>query len=480
MPVTLRIMSNVRAALEGDYKPSAIDKLLRFRPEGYQWSPSFKMGNWDGWVRLFNKGNEEFPAGCWPLVKDYFDVHHVKCEVRDFRSVPFHKGEFVVPRTLLDKKRGSIDLRPDQRKTIRLAVAATRGVVKSATGSGKTEVMAGILTTLVRRTLTGLVPPKTLVIVPNRNLVNETSRRLEERLGITVGRISHGKWDERDITVALPATLGAKKYKSALAHLMPSLDVIMVDECHHSPSKSWYSVISKCQAYYRYGFSGTPLDRSDGSNLRLIAVTGPLIVDIESATLVAQGILAKPFVNIVEVTEPMLPDEGVPYSDVYALGIVKNINFHKAVVQQVIAERKKNHSVMVLVTQIDHGHYLDKRLWSMADFIPHRFIWAEMPNSEVEIEKAKKEFKSGLLPVLIASPIFGEGTDLPNVDTIIIADGGKSVIRVIQKVGRAMRKKATGPNRCKIIDFAHYTHPYLAKHSLKRINIYETEGFTFC
>jgi hypothetical protein len=42
-----------------------------------------------------------------------------------------------------------------------------------------------------------------------------------------------------------------------------------------------------------------------------------------------------------------------------------------------------------------------------------------------------------------------------------------------------MRKKATGPNRCKIIDFAHLTHPYLAKHSLKRISIYESEGFTF-
>lgn len=472
MTVTLHIESNVRAMLEGDYKLSAIDKLLRFRPAGYQFSPSYKNGNWDGWVRLFNKGSEVFPAGCYRLVLRYFAKKKIRCNVVDHRIVPFVWDGGVV-RELSDPAIGRITLRPDQRKTIRLSIQATRGVIKSATGSGKTEIMAGMLASMA----SGGRWPKTLVIVPNRNLIAETSKRLEERLGISIGRISHGAWGELDVTVAIPTTLSSDKFKPKLVKLMNSLEVMLVDECHHSAASTWWKAINKCQAYYRFGFSGTPLDRHDGSNLRLIAATGPLIVNIESATLVAQGILAKPYVHIVEICKPSLPEDGVPYHDVYMLGVVKNKVLHDATVAEIAREHAKGLRVLILVTQIAHGGFLTKRLAAIG--IPHKFIWADMLNADVEIARAKQKFKDGKLPVLIASPILGEGADMPSVDVIVIADGGKSVIKAIQKVGRAMRKKKTGLNKCKIIDFAHYTHPYLAKHSLNRIAIYKSEGFTF-
>lgn len=467
---TVRILNNTRAVVENCAKPSVIDKLLRFHPVGYQFMPAFSNGMWDGYIRLFNKQNGAFPVGCLDILRKHYVKKGKKFKVIDEREDPRIWGGRVV-KELFDKKLGKITLRPDQRHAIRTALQAGRGVIKSSTGSGKTEMQAGTIASLET-----IDPPKTLIIVPNRKLVTQTCKRLEMRLGYKIGRISHGKWDEQQVTVAIPKTLIQPKFRQQRAKLFATVELLMLDECHHSASHEWYTTINKCQAYYRFGFSGTPLDRTDGANLRLIGATGPLLLSIETETLVEQGILAKPYVEIVEIYKPQLPGS-IKYQDAYKMGVVKNIYYHKRVATLISREAGRGKIVLVLVTQISHGKYLSKRLAEMYPDLKHEFVWSA--TDEELLEQTVDRFESGKLKVLIASPIFGEGTDIPAVDTLIIADAGKSAIKVIQKAGRAMRAKHGKANKCRIIDFAHLTHYKLADHSLKRIQIYKREGFNF-
>ena len=81
--------------------------------------------------------------------------------------------------------------------------------------------------------------------------------------------------------------------------------------------------------------------------------------------------------------------------------------------------------------------------------------------------------KDGELDCIIASTIFDEGVDIPILDTLILAGGGKSKVRAMQRIGRVIRKY---PKKKKafVIDFLDNA-TYLKNHSAARKRMYETE-----
>lgn len=78
--------------------------------------------------------------------------------------------------------------------------------------------------------------------------------------------------------------------------------------------------------------------------------------------------------------------------------------------------------------------------------------------------------------IVISSPIFDEGVDIPSLDCVILAGGGKSQVKLLQRIGRGMRHK-DGDNTMKIYDFLDDTNKILLRHSEKRIETYASEGF---
>lgn len=473
MSATITIKSNRWAFLSGteELPTDVIRHALRYRPSGYEWSPAYKAGTWDGWICVYHEATGSFPVGCLSLVTRVLRKAGIKYKVKDFRK-PTVKWYGHIERKLLP----DITLRDDQANAVGLALRAGRGVVKFATGGGKTEMMASIIKSLGT--------PKTLVIVPSKNLLVETSERLSTRLGISVGKIGGKALDVQQVTVAIPSSLssgrarvskkGAAK-RATVKYVMKSTELLLIDECHHTPATTWSKTINRIDAYWRFGMSGTPLDRNDGSGLKLIAATGPVVANIRSKDLVEKGILAKPYVEIVRIRKPVLPP--LFYADAYNLGVVRNRYFHKIVVAKAVTEASLGKRVLILVNHLDHGYGIQRAFLRDPSGTKFEFVHAEL--GEDVITAAKKKLASGEISVLIASPVFGEGTDIPSINTLIVADGGKSVIRTVQKAGRAMRRKKEGVNECKIIDFAHETHKYLSRHSLNRIAIYESEGFEF-
>jgi superfamily II DNA or RNA helicase len=77
---------------------------------------------------------------------------------------------------------------------------------------------------------------------------------------------------------------------------------------------------------------------------------------------------------------------------------------------------------------------------------------------------------------MIATPVFKEGINIPEIKTLILAGGGKSHIAIIQKIGRGLRK-AEGKDRLIVYDFLDDCSKVTLKHSEQRYKLYRAEGF---
>lgn len=244
---------------------------------------------------------------------------------------------------------------------------------------------------------------------------------------------------------------------------------VVVHNCHHAASDSWYKVLRACGAFYRFGLSGTPLKRSDGADLRLIGVTGDVIYEIRNKYLIERGISNNVEIQFLKVTEPKGIPKGTPWDDVYKLGIVENTHRHTELCRRVAEFVAQGKQCVMMVKELEHGRQLSAHLDSS---ITHKFINGK-ESSDVR-RNAIKDYVNGDLQVLIVTSILDQGVDIPNIDVLVPAGGGKSSIKTLQRVGRGIRRG--GSSDCLIVlETADLTHRYLTEHSLQRMKDYKEE-----
>lgn len=313
----------------------------------------------------------------------------------------------------------------------------------------------------------------TLFIVTTRELLHQARKRFISRLGADetqVGIIGDGNWLPGSwVTIATLDTLESRMNTPECQDFLKSIEVMFSDEAHHVGSEKYYTISTLCRAYYRYGLSGTPLDRTDGADLRLIAATGEKIVDINNKFLVERGISAQAHVIFDKVTEPVVKKKS-RYPTVYKQGVVENPNMLSKIVEWAKIFYEAGLGCLILCEEIQHGRLIDDALWTQTDgiFIPHQFIYGG-ESSETR-QKALDDFASRNLPVLIASTILDEGVDVPTIDALILAGSRKSRIRTMQRLGRGLRGQ-----RLVVVDFANFCHKYLIEHSLQRMEDFKNE-----
>lgn len=421
--------------------------VCRARPSGYQFMPGYRRGSWDGYISLM-RSTTRFPTGLLWFVADRLQKAGFALEY-NIKSVyaPYNAGD------INDNMLYGVTLRDYQLIAIRTLLEKRRGIAKMATNSGKTEVMAGIIKAL------GF--PKTTVIVNRKELLHQTADRFEQRLGITIGKIGDGLWQPADVTVAMIQTLHSK-----LKHGLPNNQLLMIDECHHTSSDTTLDIINSICGAYRFGFSGTPLKHDLLSDMKLIAATGRLQVEVTNADLIDKGYSARPIVHITTITNDNDDMYIADYQTAYKELIVDNE--HRNIV---IAHQAKHAAgvVLILVNQITHG----KRL---LDLIPDSVFVSGIDETSYR-QGVLSVMRAANRGVFIASPIFDEGVDIPAIDTVILACGGKSHVKLLQRIGRGLRKKDNGNNVLHVYDFIDDTNKHLLHHSEARIDTYVAEGF---
>lgn len=423
--------------------------VCQARPDGYQFMPKFKAHRWDGYVSLA-KGLR-FPTGLLKRVhkalkaNNYTDIH----VIRNRKTlVPYYE----VTSDLLD----GIVLRDYQLHAVNALLEAKRGIAKMATNSGKTEVFAAIIK--------AMSIPKTVVIVNRKELMYQTAERLAERLGISIGMLGDSQRIFGTVIVAMIQTVSMLQ-EHELKQYFNGNQLVIIDECHHGSAEKMLEVLEKISGYYRYGFSGTPLKDKVLADLKLIAYTGEIVTEVTNEQLIDMGHSAKPQIHIHEITVDWDKAEDISYHDAYARCIVELWLRNEKIIK--LAERASG-VTLVVVERIEHGIILHK-------YIPNSMFISGGDSTE-DRRLAIDNMRAGLRGTYIATSIFDEGIDVPSIDTLILAAGGKSTIRLLQRIGRGLRKKE-GTNQLIVHDFIDDTNDYLYNHSLERINVYEKEGF---
>ena len=430
-----------------------VRSVCRARPSGYQYMKKFKRGHWDGYISLMN-GLNSFPTGLLTLVERALKQNDYEYELEvESPILPFTPASELSSNILK-----GITLRGYQIRAVVALLRTGRGIAKMATNSGKTEVMAAMIK--VGWDLLG-DDFQAIIILHRKELLYQTAERIKERTGLEVGMIGDGSWEVGQITVAMVQTLANKKQFDEFDGNI----FVFIDECHHASSSQMLDILFNIPGSYRFGFSGTPLKYDELSDMKLIAATGEVVCDVSNKYLIEEEYSAEPIVKLHVIESEAEALWEANYQDAYSNGIVQN-DIRNAVITDIANESKG--IVLILVNIIEHGNML-------RDAIPDS-IFIHGSDTMDDRNAVLEMMRDGKKGVYIASPIFEEGVDVPAIDTIILAAGGKSVIKLLQRIGRGLRKKENG-NELIVHDFIDDTNKYLLNHSDDRIKVYEQEGF---
>jgi len=356
-----------------------------------------------------------------------------------------------------------VTLRDDQRALANRVMAAHAGTIEAATAFGKTVLNVALSAELG-------VP--TLIVVPAKELVKQYVERFEEHGGITPNRWSGAPpWEIGEVNVSTLALLS--KHVKGVAKATEDIDFLIIDEAHHCKSRSWYKTIMRIDAYYRLAQTGTlPLD-DDFEWMHIQSCAGPLLGSVTAAELTEREGLAE---TRVFMLPSGLGGEGgrlKHFTDEYRRDIV-NCEPRNAYVEEVMRGCVDlEMRALVLCKWGEHVHGLDDRCidieervdWIVADEMSHG-----------EVSKRRHKLDIGETEVLVATTLFDEGLDVPNLDLLIMAGGGEAEGRTKQRMGRVRRLGRTG--RAAVIDFTDDHHRHLRRHSETRRQWYEDEGCT--
>lgn len=452
-----------RAWLRGQYPLEEVRQVTSYMAPGYKFSKAYKLKRWDGRKHLLLKDGS-FPQGLLPSVLRALKKvdKEAAIEIIDERpTAPPGEGRgFELQGCDFGGGKYAYQL-----ECAHEMVAKKRGIVKVATNGGKTNIAVAV---------TQHLNLPTLFLVTGIGLLHQARDRFASCLGVPlehVGCVGDGVFvpPAACITIASVDTLGKRMDDPVVKRLIDECQVVFSDECHHASAETVFDVLDAIQAPYRFGLSGTPLDRSDGADMRLIAQTGEVIYEVTNKQLVELGISVQPYLEMLRVNTPLLPKRGVTWPEVNKLGIVENAQLNQRVADRAAEAAGAGQRVLVCVEKIQHGHNIVRLLQGRTAV---RFLnGAETTEAR---KKALDELVSGLLEVVVATSILDEGIDVPAIDVIILAGGGKARIGTLQRVGRGLRT-GQGKDRLTVVDFANFCHGWLIKHSLERLETYKAE-----
>ena len=333
----------------------------------------------------------------------------------------------------------------NQLKALTICVNESNCIIKMPTSAGKTRLFLAMIK---------LFNVPTLILFNSVTLAKQTYDRAKKS-GLDIGMVQGSNVDENHMFVIVSVRSKDK--------LKRKYDMVIVDECHYSCSKNYIEILQNKNIKYRFGFSATPVKEKKFDNAKIEQYLGKVVYDVEANNMIERGRLAKPIIRFVKINSDKLPDD-IKYGAVYRDGIVNNEIRNQAIVQ--IAKGKKHCIVMVVRDQ--HGRLL-KNMIPGSIFMNHK-------TPADERQEMIERFKNDPDLIIIVSGIFDDGISIDEIETLIIASGGKAQTRTIQRAGRALRVHEK-KNTVNIYDFFDKQHGILTKHSRTRWSHYKNEGY---
>lgn len=408
---------------------------------------------------FYDRRTKKFLVGLYPIVEKAFFEKNIRLECEKLPPLNMPLGE---------SKLKGIEYYDFQEEAIDCFLKEKRGVLKIATGGGKTLVAKGVVKALN-------VP--TLFLTHRTNLVYQTAKRFEARLPEYRGKfgiIGDGEYAPNFITFATVQTVSRRlKEDSEFKRLLSAYQLVIVDEAHKMSSDMFVDSVSACTgAYYRLGLTATPFMRGDKvEEYNLIGCIGNIIHEVTNSDLISRGLLARPYVKFIEMSSNRPLDALETYKDVYLHGIVNNKQRNEKIIEIVCSLKSSKPKTLIVVQDVSHAKLLTGMIESAGIRVEMCTGTTDAKSRQRSLDKLAK----GRLDCIVASTIFDEGINVEELGSIILAAGGKSIPALYQRIGRTMRRKDGEENYCIVIDFMDRQHGILLNQSKQRLSIIKGE-----
>ena len=459
-----------------------LDKLRKkfsYRMEGYEYSPAYKNFGWNGITYIINKQNE-FPIGLLTSFKEFAEEYNFIYDIEDKRINNFSFTELDISKKLEELK---LIPRDYQLNAVDQCVKNDRGIIRAATGAGKS---------LITALIAAKFNEPTIIYVISLDLLGQFYKLFCEIFGEDqVGYIGNGICNPKRITIStiwsIARSLDLKgkvisddefsddkekfdeSKKEKIHKCLKEAKVHLLDECHVSACNTIATIYKAINPYKLYGLSGTPW-RDDGSDILIEGILGRKIIDITAGELIKKNVLVQPLIKFIKV--PPIYTQSSNYQSIYKDYIVENNVRNNLIINNCKKLVDKKYQVLILFKNIPHGKALEELA------IENNLNYAFLSGTDKleRREEVKEKLLNKELDVLIASTIIDIGVDIKTLSALILAGGGKSSIKALQRIGRVIRS-APDKKQAAIIDFKDDIR-YLNNHSKIRQEIYESEpGF---
>lgn len=405
-----------------------------------RFQPAYKLGRWDGTTSLFGIGGSGYLTHIEKIlsVLDSMDI-----EVSDIEDHRSNKQIAFTPVTETywadqgkvwpkghQQEGQPILLRDYQVEAINTFLQHHQSLQEIATGAGKTITTA---------TLSQLCEPygRTITIVPNKSLVEQTEEDFRN-VGLDVG-VYYGDRKELNCTHTIctwqSLNILDKKSKNGeadqltLAEFLDGVAAVIVDEVHMAKAEVLKNLLTRNlnNACIRWGLTGT-VPKEPYEHEQIFASIGPLVGGIKASELQDKGVLSNCHVNIVQLID--LPEFKSYAEELKYLVTDDNRMIYVSKFIKNVAEKG---NTLVLVNRIDTGKFIVNELEGSV------FI-----SGNVKTKDRKEEYDevaTSQNKVIVATyGVAAVGINIPRIFNLVLIEPGKSFVRVIQSIGRGIRK----------------------------------------
>lgn len=457
-----------------------LSEFFTFTVPNARFSPAFKNKWWDGKIRLFNRVTHTIPMGLVSKVVQYAENNAISVSYAvpsDFSDVEFsvkEAEEFIVTLNIPEDKKP----RDYQIEGFVDAVRRRRALQICPTASGKSLLIYLILMYYIKvRRL-----KSNLVIVPNTSLVKQLSSDFRE-YGFKgeIQEIFHGQ-EHNHHTIVITTWQSAKDFPKGWFH---PFDLIIGDEAHTFNAKSLQRIMDSLEnCMNRVGVTGS-MNGAVVNELTLQGLFGAKKVLAKTKELQDKGYLAELKIKALLLQYSKEDRELVKKMDYVQERdfLIRNPRRNKFI-RNLALSLKGN--TIVLFRNKEHGKVLYEVIQAQAKNRPVYFVDGDV---DVEIrEQIRKKINTDKDAIAVVSyGTFSTGINIVNLENIVFGSPSKGRIRVLQSIGRGLRKGGdkTVATLYDIVDDLSWkgrsvTHKnYMLEHFQERLNLYVAEQFPY-
>lgn len=450
------------------------EQKLKFLMPYARHVPAYKLGRWDGCVGFFTMGGSTFVnalSHVIPILQEQkyeFEVedHRTPWDLKFTKVTETHFNDRVWP----EKHPAAgqpVMLRDYQVEIINKFIENPQSIQEIATGAGKT---------LMTAVMSNLIEPygRSIVIVPNKDLVNQTEADYIN-LGLDVGvyfgdRKDFGK--THTICTWQSLNIMEKRFRDGESQL--SLDdfaedvvCIMVDEVHQAKADVLKKLLTGSfrNVPIRWGLTGT-IPKADHERLSLEVSLGEVVHQLAASDLQEQGVLAQCDVNVLQL------QDSVSYGNYQSeLTYLTTDTNRLDYLSDVIANMAETGNTLVLVDRIKAGEGLLERLGDDVVFISGSMKSKDRKDEYDEVSEATNKI------IIATYGVAAVGINIPRIFNLVLLEPGKSFVRVIQSIGRGIRK-AQDKDSVQIWDITS-SAKFSKRHLTERKKFYKEANYPF-